>query len=47
MRYKDHFSYRASEYSLFRPDYPSELYSFIYRRVKRFEAAWDAGTGNG
>jgi hypothetical protein len=47
MRFKDHFSHRASEYSRFRPDYPPELYAFVYRHVSRFEAAWDAGTGSG
>jgi hypothetical protein len=47
MDFKDHFSHRAEEYSRFRPDYPPALYAFIFSRVKRFDAAWDAGTGNG
>jgi hypothetical protein len=47
MEFKDHFSHRAAEYSRFRPDYPPELYQFIFSRVDRFDAAWDAGTGNG
>jgi SAM-dependent methyltransferase len=27
--------------------YPYELYEFIYRHLNQFDAAWDAGTGNG
>jgi SAM-dependent methyltransferase len=45
--FKDHFSRRAAEYSRFRPDYPPELYEYVLRKVSRFDAAWDAGTGNG
>lgn len=44
---KDRFSTYASQYAAFRPVYPPELYNFIFSHVKIFEAAWDAGTGNG
>src|SRR5258706_133168 len=44
---KDLFSSHASLYAAFRPTYPQALYNFIFSRVKNFDAAWDAGTGNG
>lgn len=44
---KDLFSSQASQYAAFRPTYPPALYEFIFRHVKHFETAWDAGTGNG
>jgi SAM-dependent methyltransferase len=44
---KDLFSNHASQYAVFRPTYPKELYNFIFSHVKNFESAWDAGTGNG
>lgn len=47
MNTKDLFSQHASDYSTYRPDYPSELYEFIFSHVKNFDAAWDCGTGNG
>ena len=43
----DNFSTASAEYAQFRPDYPSELYEYLYSRVKNFEEAWDCGTGNG
>ncbi|MBI1769677.1 MAG: class I SAM-dependent methyltransferase [Bacteroidetes bacterium] len=44
---KDLFSSHASQYAAFRPTYPKELYDFIFSHIKNFDAAWDAGTGNG
>ena len=44
---KDLFSNHANQYAAFRPTYPKELYDFIFRHVKNFDVAWDAGTGNG
>lgn len=44
---KDLFSHYAREYAVFRPHYPQELYDCIYSRVKKFDTAWDAGTGSG
>jgi SAM-dependent methyltransferase len=47
MNAKDLFSANAGEYSVYRPDYPAELYDFIFHHVPAFECAWDCGTGNG
>ena len=47
MSTKDLFSEHASDYAAFRPDYPMELYEFIFNQVQRFDFAWDCGTGNG
>jgi ubiquinone/menaquinone biosynthesis C-methylase UbiE len=44
---KDKFSTQAKQYQKFRPVYPELLYSFLESKVPGFEAAWDAGTGNG
>lgn len=44
---KDRFSDQAPQYAAFRPRYPKELYAFIFSHVRKFEQAWDAGTGNG
>ncbi len=44
---KDLFSNHANQYAAFRPTYPKELYDFVFKHVKEFESAWDAGTGNG
>ncbi|MBL7851828.1 MAG: class I SAM-dependent methyltransferase [Cyclobacteriaceae bacterium] len=44
---KDRFSDQARQYAAFRPHYPKELYDFIFKQVKSFDLAWDAGTGNG
>jgi ubiquinone/menaquinone biosynthesis C-methylase UbiE len=44
---KDNFSSHSGEYKLFRPEYPEELYQFIYSIVPTKETAWDCGTGNG
>jgi len=44
---KDRFSQHAPQYAQFRPVYPKELYAFIFSKVKKFDCAWDAGTGNG
>ncbi len=44
---KDLFSNHAQAYAAFRPTYPKELYNFINQHVRKFDTAWDAGTGNG
>jgi len=44
---KDRFSNHAKQYAIFRPTYPKELYDFIFSHVKKFDVAWDCGTGNG
>ena len=47
MKAKDLFSGNASDYAAFRPDYPAALFQFIFNQVKKLDAAWDCGTGNG
>ncbi len=47
MKVKDLFSANAREYSVFRPDYPTELFDFIFCQIKISTNAWDCGTGNG
>lgn len=44
---KDLFSDNSAAYAQFRPQYPDELFRFIYNKTPGFEAAWDVGTGNG
>jgi SAM-dependent methyltransferase len=44
---KDRFSQHSKLYAQFRPEYPEQLYDFIFSQVKNFDYAWDAGTGNG
>lgn len=47
MEVKDLFSDNSKQYAAFRPTYPKELYDFIFSHVKKFDTAWDCGTGNG
>jgi hypothetical protein len=47
MSTKDYFSGHSKLYATFRPTYPDDLYSFIFKHVKNFESAWDCATGNG
>lgn len=47
MDFKDLFSAQASEYSLFRPTYPPELFAHLASLVPQHSAAWDVGCGNG
>ncbi|NQU67102.1 MAG: class I SAM-dependent methyltransferase [Candidatus Marinimicrobia bacterium] len=44
---KDNFSTQANAYSKFRPDYPDEVFQYLYSHLKKFDNAWDCGTGNG
>jgi ubiquinone/menaquinone biosynthesis C-methylase UbiE len=44
---KDRFSNHAQQYATFRPTYPKALYDFIFKHVRKFDSAWDCGTGNG
>jgi ubiquinone/menaquinone biosynthesis C-methylase UbiE len=43
----DIFSENSHKFVKFRPQYPSELYEFIYQNCKNFQNVWDCGTGNG
>lgn len=45
--HKDYFSAQAGKYALFRPTYPAELYSFIFKHLHAKHHAWDCATGNG
>jgi ubiquinone/menaquinone biosynthesis C-methylase UbiE len=44
---KDLFSGHATDYALYRPDYPEALYQWVFRHVQHFDKAWDCATGNG
>jgi ubiquinone/menaquinone biosynthesis C-methylase UbiE len=44
---KDYFSQQANTYANFRPNYPPELYAYLYKQVSHFNNAWDCATGNG
>jgi ubiquinone/menaquinone biosynthesis C-methylase UbiE len=44
---KDNFSTHSNLYKQFRPEYPAELFDWIFQQVSNFDTAWDCGTGNG
>jgi ubiquinone/menaquinone biosynthesis C-methylase UbiE len=44
---KDLFSQQATEYSRFRPRYPSSLFRYLSSICQSHSLAWDCGTGNG
>lgn len=44
---KDNFSQDSDKYAKYRPQYPAELFEYIYSRCNNFEKAWDCATGNG
>jgi len=47
MEKKDNFSNQAHLYAKYRPEYPDELYEFIFSKVQHFSSVWDCATGNG
>jgi SAM-dependent methyltransferase len=47
MKFEDHFSKLALEYSLYRPQYPDNLYEYLAGISPQTNLAWDCGTGNG
>jgi len=47
VEFKDYFSTQAKEYSIYRPKYPPELFSYLSSLVNEHETAWDCATGNG
>lgn len=47
MARKDYFSGHSKTYATFRPGYPDDLYSFLFRQLKQRSCAWDCATGNG
>ena len=47
MSFKDHFSKQATDYAIFRPGYPQELFDYLGSIAPTRQLAWDCGTGNG
>ncbi len=45
--FKDHFSAQAEDYSLYRPEYPADLYAWLASLCDNHRLAWDCATGNG
>lgn len=45
--FKDHFSTQAEDYSIYRPEYPDDLYAWLASLCKEHKLAWDCATGNG
>lgn len=43
----DHFSPLATQYKLFRPAYPDELFDWLASVAPQRKLAWDCGAGNG
>lgn len=43
----DYFSKQSGSYARFRPDYPPELFSFLFSLVPEKKNCWDVATGNG
>jgi len=46
-QFKDYFSGASKDYSLYRPHYPSELFTYLASLSKHHETAWDCATGTG
>ncbi|MEO6720340.1 MAG: class I SAM-dependent methyltransferase [Ferruginibacter sp.] len=44
---QDNFTAQAELYAKYRPDYPAELYQFLFSLCRHKDAAWDCGTGSG
>lgn len=47
LSFKDNFSRQSDLYVKYRPQYPSELYSYLQGLTEEHQLAWDCGTGNG
>lgn len=45
--FKDHFSVQAEDYSIYRPEYPAELYAWLASICNEKAMVWDCATGNG
>lgn len=41
------FSKQSDLYATYRPDYPEELYAFIFEHLNNHHRAWDCATGSG
>ena len=44
---KDNFSMQSAQYALYRPNYPTALYDYLFDLVPSKDCAWDCATGNG
>lgn len=47
MKFPDHFSSMASDYAVFRPKYPVELFDWLASRCPGHDTAWDCACGSG
>ncbi|MET0533211.1 MAG: class I SAM-dependent methyltransferase [Steroidobacter sp.] len=47
MSFKDHFSGHANAYARYRPDYPTELFTWLATLTPRRDVALDCATGSG
>lgn len=47
MKFDDHFSGHAEEYSRYRPRYPDALFRWVVDRAPASEIVWDCATGSG
>lgn len=47
MKFADHFSKFAGDYSRYRPHHPPELFDYLAGIAPSNELAWDCGTGSG
>ncbi len=47
MTFKDYFSKTASDYAIYRPHYPTTIFTFLNTIVEEHRVAWDCATGNG
>lgn len=45
--FKDYFSKQAEDYSIYRPEYPNELFDWLASLCPQKALAWDCATGNG
>ena len=45
--FADHFSNRAADYALYRPDYPEALFEFLAGQAPHVRLSWDCATGSG
>lgn len=45
--FEDYFSQNASNYALYRPHYPADLFTYLSSIAPHRRLAWDSGTGSG
>lgn len=44
---KDNFSDQSAQYAIYRPNYPAQMFDYLFSLVQNKDCAWDCGTGNG